>query len=280
MRIRERYELAEELRSRYRGSGWVERGQLLDSFCLATGYGRKYAIKVLKGRRRRSVRKRVPRTKRYVPGFRSALKMCWEASDYLRSQRLQPFLPDLAQILVRHDQLTCSAETIELLASASVATVERKLHEFRRVLVGRRMSQTKPGGLLRREIPVVVGRWRDLDTPGYLETHLFSYSGEVAAGDWIRISWDTNLSGDWIDRMAITGKGQTRMVAALKRIQHHLPLPLLERPSNNGSEFISWHQSRRLCFHRAVHVKRHVSVVGVLSSCTDVPPSVLLLERA
>ena len=41
MRIRERYELAEELRSRYQGSGRVERGQLLDSFCLATGYGRK-----------------------------------------------------------------------------------------------------------------------------------------------------------------------------------------------------------------------------------------------
>ena len=52
MRIRERYELAEELRSRYRVTGPVERGQLLDSFCLATGYGRKYAIKVLRGRRR------------------------------------------------------------------------------------------------------------------------------------------------------------------------------------------------------------------------------------
>jgi hypothetical protein len=30
MRTLERYELAEELRSRYRGSGQVERGQLLD----------------------------------------------------------------------------------------------------------------------------------------------------------------------------------------------------------------------------------------------------------
>jgi len=37
MRIRERYELAEDLRPRYRGSGRIERGQLLDSFCLATG---------------------------------------------------------------------------------------------------------------------------------------------------------------------------------------------------------------------------------------------------
>ena len=68
MRIRERYELAEERRSRCRGSGRVERGQLLDSFGLATGYGRKYAIKVLQGRRRRSVRKRVPRTTRYGRG--------------------------------------------------------------------------------------------------------------------------------------------------------------------------------------------------------------------
>ena len=65
----------------------------MNSFCLATGYGRKYAIKVLKGRRRLSVRTRVPRAKRHGPGFRSALKVCWEDSDYLRSQGHQPFLP-------------------------------------------------------------------------------------------------------------------------------------------------------------------------------------------
>ena len=200
MRIRERYELAEELRSRCRGSGLVELGQLLDSVCLATGYGRKYAIKVLKGRRRLSVRQRVPRDKRYGLGFRPPLKVCWEASDYLCSQRLQPFLPDLARILGRHDQLTCSAETIQLLPSASCATVERNLHELRLVLVGRRMSQTMPGGLLRREIPVAVRRWRDLDTPGYLEIDLVSHSGEVAAGEWIWTLCATDLC---------TGRGQT-----------------------------------------------------------------------
>ncbi len=87
MRIRERYELAEELRSRYRGSGRVERGQLLDSFCLAAGYGRKYAIKVLRWRRRLPLRRKIRRAKRYGSGVRAALKVCWEASDYLCSQR-------------------------------------------------------------------------------------------------------------------------------------------------------------------------------------------------
>ncbi|MHB1523648.1 MAG: hypothetical protein ACYCYB_06760 [Candidatus Dormibacteria bacterium] len=60
MRIRERYELAEELRARYRGAGRVEKGQLLDSFCLASGYGRKYAVKVLRGRRRVNGHVKVP----------------------------------------------------------------------------------------------------------------------------------------------------------------------------------------------------------------------------
>ena len=88
MRIREWYELAEELRCRYLGAGRVERGQLLDSFCLATGYERKAAIKVLRGRPRLPRRDRVPRAKSYAAGFRSALKDCWEASDYLCCQRL------------------------------------------------------------------------------------------------------------------------------------------------------------------------------------------------
>ena len=108
MRIWERYELAEELRARYRGPGRVEKGQLLDSFCLASGYGRHYAVKVLRGRRRLPARKRVPRQRRYGQAFRSALKVCWEASDYLCSQRLRPFLGDLVQILERHGQLRCS----------------------------------------------------------------------------------------------------------------------------------------------------------------------------
>ena len=209
MRIRERYELADQLRSRYLGAGRVERGQLLDSFCLATAYERKCAIKVLKWRRRRPRRQRVPGAKGCGSGFRSALKICCEASDYLCSQRLQPFLPDLARILGRHGQLTCSPETIELLASASVGTVERNLHELRRVLVGRRMSQSKPGGLLRREIPLVVGRWRDMDTPGYLEIELVSHGGEVAAGEWIWTLCATDLSGLVLsERMAVMGKGQ------------------------------------------------------------------------
>src|ERR1039458_5476512 len=40
------------------------------------------------------------------------------------------------------------------------------------------------------------------------------------------------------------GKGQTRIVAALERIQRQLPFPLLGWTPDNGSEFLNWHLLR------------------------------------
>lgn len=105
MRIRERYELEEEVGARYRRAGRRERGQLLTFFGVAAGYGRKYAIRTLRGRKRVRPKRRAPRAKRYRVGFRAALKVCSEASDYLCAERLQSVLADLALILERHGRL-------------------------------------------------------------------------------------------------------------------------------------------------------------------------------
>lgn len=45
MRVRERDEFAEDLGPKYRRALRIERGQLLDSLCLATGFGRNYALR-------------------------------------------------------------------------------------------------------------------------------------------------------------------------------------------------------------------------------------------
>lgn len=64
---------------------------ILDGFCWATGYERKHALRVLRWRKRISPNRRPPRTRRYGLEFRRALKLCWEATDYLCAERLQPF---------------------------------------------------------------------------------------------------------------------------------------------------------------------------------------------
>jgi len=256
LRVKERYELARELGDRYAAARRAERGEILNGFCLATGYERKYAIKVLRGRQRKAVRRSRPRHRRYGLAFRHALKVCWEASGYICSDRLQPFLPTLVPLLERHRHLDVEPATRALLVRASVATVERNLVDLRRGLVARKLSQTKPGSLLRRQIPVVVGQWKALDQPGYLEIDLVSHSGDVAAGLWIYTLCATDLSTGWTERVAIMGMGQAGVLAAVEQIRVQLPFPLRGLHPDSGGEFINWQlfdycQAHQIAFSRS-----------------------------
>jgi hypothetical protein len=257
LRVKERYELAGELRDRYAAAGRAERSTILNGFCLATGYGRKHAIKVLRGRRRARPSRAVRlRRRRYGLPFRNALRVLWEASGYICSDRLQPFVPTLLPLLERHRQLELDPGTRDLLLRASVATVERNLVELRHGLVARKLSQTKPGSLLRRQIPVVVGQWKELDVPGYLEIDLVSHSGEIAAGRWIYTLCATDLCTGWTERVGIMGNSQAVVLAALQQVRAQLPFPLLGLHPDSGGEFINWQlfaycQAEAIAFSRS-----------------------------
>ena len=154
-------------------------------------------------------------------------------------------MPELLGLLKHHGQLKVDAATCQLLCKASTSTIERNLKVLRRGLETKRMSQTKPGTLLRKQIPVVVGRWRELDSPGYTEVDLVSHSGENAVGEWIWTLCLTDLSTGWTlaggdhgKRPAggDTGLGQGALAAAIqtlgdsprlrKRVHQH-PSPAL-----------------------------------------------------
>ena len=139
----------------------------------------------------------------------------------------------------RHRQVELAPPTRDLILRASVATVERNLVELRRGLVARKMSQTKPGSLLRRQIPVVVGQWKALDQPGYLEIDLVSHSGEIAAGRWIYTLCATDLSTGWTERLGIMGNSQGAVIAALEQVREQLPFTLLGLHQDGGAEFIN-----------------------------------------
>ncbi len=260
----------------------AERSRILDAFCLATGYGRKYAITMLRGRKRVSVRSARRRQRRYGLDFQKGLRVAWEASGYICSERLQPFLPELVPLLEKHAQLTLDDPTRELLLQASVSTVERNLKVLRHGLVSRKMSQTKPGTLLRKQIPAIVGRWADRDVPGYLEIDLVSHSGEFAAGTFLFTLSVVDLCTGWTERIPLMGKGQTGIVAALHRIREQLPFPLLGIHPDSGSEFINWQllaycQENGIEFSRSrpFHKNDNAGPWSVASSATSAltPPS-------
>ena len=241
MRIADRYELANDLRERYWAADKAERGRLMASFCLATGYHPKHAGAVLRGKQERRPRtQRAPRRRKYGASFQEALRVLWEASGYVCAERLKPWLPELARLLEGHDQLQLDEATRVLLGAASVNTVERTLHELRRKEVGRRMCQTKPGTLLRRQIPVIVGHWKDLDEPGYVEIDLVSHSGELAVGKWLNTLSAVDICTGWSERVPIMGKTQEAVEEALGRLEFLFPFEIKGFHPDNGSEFLNY----------------------------------------
>ena len=103
-------------------AGNAARGRVLDAFCLATGYHREYATAILGGRKRVSVRSARRRAQRYGLDFQRGLRILWEASGYIRSQRLQPFIPELVPLLEKPGHLAVDDATRALLFQASVNT--------------------------------------------------------------------------------------------------------------------------------------------------------------
>lgn len=199
MRIRERYELAAELAEQYRMAGRKGRGKILDSFCLATGYGRKYAIEMLRGRQRVRQPVRRPRARRYDgQSFRNSLALIWEASGYICVERLKPFLIELARLLEFHHQLRLDPSTRTLLNEISVSTLRRRLRSMRPEAVWNPRLLRRPSRL-RGLVPVVLNSLRAFDTPGHLEIDLVSHSGRCATGEWIYTLVATDLCTGWVE---------------------------------------------------------------------------------
>mgnify|MGYP005841627541 CR=1 FL=1 len=112
-----------------------------------SGYHRKAAIRLLRKGRKPKRWDRRGRPRVYTNQVKAALLEVWEVCGQVCSKRLQPFLPEIVEVLEREGELTLPPETERLLVRMSPATIDRLLqtHRYRRP-----RSTTKPGSLLRR----------------------------------------------------------------------------------------------------------------------------------
>ncbi len=229
-------EALQKYRRRYREADRKGRSVLLDEFCEMTKYHRKYAIAVLnrppEATGDRSRRRRGPT---YSPEALRLIEKVWKAAGYPWAERLKAMLPAWVKWLgpVR-------PEVLDQALSISARQIDRRLAPKKRRLKRRLYGRTKPGTLLRREIPVKTDSW-DVAGPGSGEVDLVSHSGPAASGEF---AWSLNLTdvfSGWCETRAVLGKGRERVVAALDEIRRTLPFALTAIDSDNGSEFINHH---------------------------------------
>lgn len=239
MSLSSKKELSETIRLRYLKAKKVEKERILDEFVAATGYHRKYAIRILKhGRKPKGVKKK-GRQKIYQGEVVEGLKKIWETCDRICSKRLQPYMPEIVSVLERHNELSLAVEVKTLLLSMSSATIDRCLKAARYEQSRRGLSTTKPGTLLKKAIPVrTFTPWED-ERAGFLEVDLVAHCGETTEGQYLNTLTATDIATGWTECQAVANKTQQAVSAAIDQLHSLLPFDFLGLDSDNGSEFIN-----------------------------------------
>jgi hypothetical protein len=101
MSLQSKRELLAQTALRYRHATHAQKTQILDEFVAATGYARKYAIRLLTQPQLPLAVPTRSRTPRYGPAVQEALIIAWLAANAICAKRLVPFLPILIPQLER-----------------------------------------------------------------------------------------------------------------------------------------------------------------------------------
>mgnify|MGYP003558184672 FL=1 len=237
----------EAIMGRYRKADRAGKAKILDEFCAVCGYHRKYAIRLLGRKKSTSPRRRPGRRPKYDhPQLLEALRRIWLASDQLCGKRLKVALPLwLPHYEAEHGALPKAVRAGLLAASAS--TLDRLL-KAARVAHPKGLSGTKPGTLLKKQIPIRCEHW-DVSQPGFVEADTVAHCGNSLAGDFAWSLTMTDILTGWTECRATWNKGAQGVITQIKAIETALPFPLKGFDCDNGSEFLNHHLVRYFSGH-------------------------------
>lgn len=204
-------DLLARLKSRYARRGREGRSRMLDELCQDYHYERKYAIKLLGGALPPPSGRKKPGPEPKYAALEPIVRTIWLAAEQPCGKRLAPALELWLPHYERHHERLNDRQR-RLLKSISPATVDRLLAAARAAHPLRGLSSTKPGSLLRAEIPIRTDNW-DITQPGFLEADTVAHCGGSLAGDFIWSAIFTDICSAWTEGRAVWNKGAAGVVS-------------------------------------------------------------------
>jgi hypothetical protein len=246
MVLRSKRDYLESIRLRYRQADRKAKGLILDEFCANCGYHRKYAIRLLRKSKRKTqavrTRKRPgPKSVYQQPGLVNILKRLWFATDQMCSQKLKAAIP-LWMPFYEQGFGPVTADVKDKLLQASPSTLDRLLKPYRAEHPKGRCT-TKPGTLLKNQIPIKTSHW-DVTQPGFFEADTVAHCGNSMAGDFAYSLTFTDILTGWTENRATWGRGSHGVLNNIRHIEAGLPFPIRGFDCDNGSEFLNYHLVR------------------------------------
>ena len=219
------------------------KGKLIDQAVSLRGYHRKAAIRALNGSTMVAIAIRTGRPREYeARQLLPVLRQIWRAANYPCGRRLKAMMPDWVTGYEEYEKSVPTAVK-EPLLQASARTLDRLLQPLR--AQRRRPNLTRPGSLLRRQIPIRGSLWEE-GQAGWLEVDTVALCGGSVAGDFIWMVDAVDYVTAWVSVRAIWNRGQQNTLSALQDMEKTLPFALLGLDSDNGGEFLNYHVLRWL----------------------------------
>lgn len=257
MSLSSRFELLRQLKKRYLKAPWKEKRLVLDEACSSTGLNRKYVITRLGAAcdlRRDAKRQPTKRKAIYGNDVVFFLKKIWETLDYPCGERLKPMLPEMVRKSRQFHELDIGEEMAAKLCAMSRSTIDDKLSRFKKDIRRRIQGTTKPGSLLKKQIPIRTSSWEEKE-PGFAELDTVAHCGDSAEGMFAFTLNTIDLLTAWDEMETVMGKGERGVMKAIDRIRERSPVGFAGIDPDNGSEFINWNLFR-YCEERDIKFTR------------------------
>lgn len=241
MSLKSRKELVKKAKGRYLKEDRFQKSVILDELRKNTELNRNYLIQMLSAKTDLNFINPINRKRKetYSANVIYYLKKIWSTFDYPCGQRLEPMMSEYISVLEKFKEIIFPDSVKEKLLKIKSATIDKRLEKFRMFRHKKVFSTTKPGSLLKKNIPINTSSW-DETRLGFGELDTVAHCGSLAAGEFIFTLTYTDIVSCWTISEAVMGKGQAGIKHALDNIAKRLPFPLRGIDPDNGSEFINW----------------------------------------
>ncbi|MDR0875636.1 MAG: transposase [Clostridiales Family XIII bacterium] len=259
--MKSRREIIEKQYDKYQKSTKKQKSKILDAVCESTGISRDRAARILACKppprsRPKTVFETRGRKTVYGEDVLEPLKKIWSILGCVCGKRVAAGMAGMLDALLRHGEIEIEEEIAAKLKRMSPATIDRLLKKERERITLKGRSTTKPGSLLKKDIPIRMGTaWNDA-VPGFVEIDLVAHCGDTTAGEYLNTLDATDIATAWTETRASVNKAQKHVFAELMIIKSNLPFDLLGIDSDNGSEFINdelyrYCKQENICFTRS-----------------------------